>query len=173
MSIVNKARYNRRRMPNLYVTSFAALTLCCLQLGGADWPRFRGPGGNGIDDSARLPAEFSATHNAAWRIKTPQGVSSPVIANGRLYLTGHDGEKRLTLCVDIGKGALLWQHEVARTRAEPFNPTHGPTTPTPAADAAGVVVFFPEVGLISYSRDGEERWRAPLGPFSSVLACLI
>jgi outer membrane protein assembly factor BamB len=91
-----------------------------------------------------------------------------VVANGRLYLTGHDGEKRLTLCVDAGKGALLWQREVVRTRAEPFNPTHGPTTPTPAADAAGVVVFFPEVGLISYSRDGEERWRMPLGPFSSV-----
>jgi outer membrane protein assembly factor BamB len=31
-----------------------------------------------------------------------------------------------------------------------------------------VFVFFPEIGLLAFSREGEELWRTPLGPFTSV-----
>jgi outer membrane protein assembly factor BamB len=31
-----------------------------------------------------------------------------------------------------------------------------------------VFAFYPEVGLLAYSLEGEERWRVPLGPFGAV-----
>ena len=33
-------------------------------------------------------------------------------------------------------------------------------------DGANVYAFFQEFGLISYTADGKERWRLPLGPFN-------
>ena len=38
---------------------------------------------------------------------------------------------------------------------------------TPTADDRGVYAFFPDFGLISYSFEGKERWRHPLGPFDN------
>ncbi|MGI8423372.1 MAG: PQQ-binding-like beta-propeller repeat protein, partial [Chloroflexota bacterium] len=40
-------------------------------------------------------------------------------------------------------------------------------SPSPASDGTNVYVFFAELGLISYTADGQERWRLPLGPFES------
>jgi outer membrane protein assembly factor BamB len=35
-------------------------------------------------------------------------------------------------------------------------------------DSENVYVFFPDFGLLSYTRAGKERWRLPLGPFKNV-----
>jgi outer membrane protein assembly factor BamB len=69
--------------------------LCLLLLGfapalvkAADWPEFRGPGGQGHSDATGLPIEWSATKNIAWRTEIPgKGWSSPVIAGDQIWLT--------------------------------------------------------------------------------------
>ena len=35
-------------------------------------------------------------------------------------------------------------------------------------DGENVYAFFPDFGLLSYTRNGKERWRLPLGPFKNV-----
>jgi outer membrane protein assembly factor BamB len=54
-----------------------------------DWPQWRGPEGQGHAPAARdLPVTWSETENVAW--KTPlagRGWSSPVIGDGRIWLT--------------------------------------------------------------------------------------
>ncbi|MCI0615604.1 PQQ-binding-like beta-propeller repeat protein, partial [bacterium] len=47
-------------------------------------------------------------------------------------------------------------------------PRNGSTTPTPTTDGSNVFVFFPEIGLHAFNRDGKELWRTPLGPFASI-----
>src|SRR5262249_46275996 len=37
---------------------------------------------------------------------------------------------------------------------------------TPVTDGTNIYALFSGYGLISYTRDGEERWRTPLGPFT-------
>ena len=43
---------------------------------------------------------------------------------------------------------------------------NGPASPSPVTDGANVYFFFQDFGLISYTADGKERWRMPLGPFN-------
>ena len=52
-------------------------------------------------------------------------------------------------------------------RAPKVYHANDPASPTPAADADGVVAFFPDFGLVAYTPDGKDRWTLPLGPFTS------
>src|SRR6476660_4876757 len=52
------------------------------------WPQFRGPNGSGVDSGVGYPVTFSPVNNVAWKTTVPYGQSSPVVAGGRVYLTG-------------------------------------------------------------------------------------
>jgi outer membrane protein assembly factor BamB len=146
----------------------AVLLLGAATLRGEDWPRFRGPNGAGVADGAALPGELLPTKNALWKIALPPGYSSPVIFGDRIYLTAFEGDALLTLCLRRSDGSTLWRREAPRPRKESLDDRNGPASPSPAADAAGVVVFFADFGLLAYDHNGRERWRAPLGPFGNV-----
>ena len=134
----------------------------------SDWPRFRGPNGTGISPDRNLPAEIAKDRNLRWTQKTPQGNSSPVVAAGRLWITGWEGDERFLLCYDAATGAPLWRRAVKKGFVEVVNPLNGPTTPTAASDGRAVFVFFPDFGLIAYDLAGKELWRVPLGPFGGI-----
>src|SRR5262249_58352428 len=71
------------------------------------------------------------------------------------------------ICRRHADGGELWRREAARPRRGDFDKRNGPASPSPAADARRVVVFFADFGLLAYDRDGRELWRAPLGPFEN------
>jgi outer membrane protein assembly factor BamB len=133
-----------------------------------DWPRFRGPNGSGVQDSARLPAQLGATHNVVWKVALPPGYSSPVVSGDRVFVTAFEGEKLLTIALDRARGQEVWRRESPRDRKEKLDRRNGPASPTPVADGQNVYVFFPDYGLLSYTFAGAERWRTPLGPFNNV-----
>ena len=67
----------------------------------SDWPRFRGPNGSGISpDAAALPSRLDPARNPAWSRELPPGISSPVIAGGRIYLTGLREKDLVTIALD-------------------------------------------------------------------------
>ena len=131
----------------------------------AQWPQFRGPNGSGVGSSTGYPVEFSPTKNVAWKASVPYGQSSPVVVGSRLYLTASEGLRLITICLDAHTGRELWRREVPRERASEVYRANDPASPTPAADESGVVAFFPDFGLVSYSTEGEVRWTSRLGPF--------
>ena len=52
------------------------------------WPQFRGPGGGGILDRAKLPTSWSTTSNVAWRVEVNgRGWSSPVAWDDQVFVT--------------------------------------------------------------------------------------
>jgi len=66
---------------------FAASLVALTQL-HADWPQWRGPGGQGHSESTQLPAEWSEGKNVSWRTELPgRGWSSPVIAGNQVWVT--------------------------------------------------------------------------------------
>jgi outer membrane protein assembly factor BamB len=132
------------------------------------WNRFRGPNGTGICDDAPLPAEFGAAKNLVWRRELPPGHSSPVVAGGRIYLTAVEHGRIYTFAIDSEGGHILWKQEAPRPRREKLHSLNNPASPTPVADSENVYAFFSDFGLLSYTRDGKERWRLPLGPFKNV-----
>src|SRR5262245_25819853 len=59
---------------------------------GADWPQWRGPHGTGVSDEKDLPLRWSATDNVAWTAELGGvGVSSPIVAGGRVFVTAQVG----------------------------------------------------------------------------------
>ena len=70
------------------------------------------------------------------------------------------------LALDRSTGKQLWQHEVPRLQKGRRENVNGPASPSPVTDGANVYFFFQDFGLISYTAEGKERWRLPLGPFN-------
>jgi outer membrane protein assembly factor BamB len=132
-----------------------------------DWLRFRGPNGSGVADGKRLPREIGPATNVVWKTLVPSGKSSPVVTADRVYLTGHENGALLTFALDRRTGKVLWRREAPGKRDEKRHTLNDPASPSPVTDGKNVFVFFAGYGLISYDRDGKERWRLPLGPFTN------
>lgn len=80
-----------------------------------NWPRFRGPTGDGISTETRLPVEWNDTNHVAWKTPIPgEGWSSPIIWGERIFVTAtlQDGRKCHALCLDAASGQILWNTEV-------------------------------------------------------------
>ncbi|MBL8291234.1 MAG: PQQ-binding-like beta-propeller repeat protein, partial [Bryobacterales bacterium] len=129
----------------------------------ADWPAFRGPNGSGIADNAPLPAKLAPV----WKTELPPGLSSPVVVGDRIYLTGLDSGQLATLALDRQSGRILWQRVLDRPRSEKLHKLNHPASPSVAVGGGSLYSFFPDFGLISYTVQGAERWRVPLGPFTN------
>jgi len=142
--------------------------LVWFSLMASDWDRFRGPNGSGVNEAHGLPVEFGVDKNMRWRVALPPGHSSPILVGDRIFLTAFEGEKLLTFSLDRASGKILWRRESPRTRTSKLDNRNSPASPTPASDGKNIYVFFNDYGLISYGFDGNERWHAPLGPFTNV-----
>lgn len=145
-------------------------TLLALTAGlrAADWPRFRGPNGTGVAETTGLPDSIGPEKNVVWKAALPPGHSSPVVSGDHIFVTAFEGDKLLTMALHRASGRILWRREAPRDRHEKLDRQNSPASPTPAADGRNVYVFFPDYGLLSYTFDGAERWRTPLGPFNNM-----
>jgi outer membrane protein assembly factor BamB len=76
----------------------------------AGWPQFRGPRRDGVcDERGLLPAWSEGGPRLRWSASgLGKGFSSPVIADGRLFITGDFGEECRVLAFDLD-GKPLWQ----------------------------------------------------------------
>src|SRR5580698_4342366 len=74
-----------------------------------DWPRFRGPTGQGVSETKNLPLNWSDTRNVVW--KTPihgRAWSSPVVMGKQIWLStaSPDGRELSAVCVDLDSGKI-------------------------------------------------------------------
>ena len=145
--------------------TFAALAAFA---GDSQWGQFRGANGSGVDTASGYPVEFSPAKNVVWKTAVPYGQSSPVVADGRVYVTASEPGRLLTICLDAKTGKELWRRAIQRAQFTKTYKANDPASPTPVADANGVVAFFPDFGLAAYGTDGKDRWTLPLGPFKNV-----
>lgn len=132
------------------------------------WARFRGPNGSGVSPDRGFPVEFGPRKNVLWSRSVPEGKSSPVLTQKHVFLTAHQGEKLIMLCLDRRTGKIVWERFIPRQRKEFEHTLNSAASPTPTTDGENVYAFFRDFGLISFSPTGKERWRTPLGPFSSL-----
>ncbi len=151
----------------------AALTLSLLAsvvLRADDWPQWRGPNRDGVCGETGLLESFPAGGlKVRWRVPVGWGFSSPVVAQGRVYLADSEVKKpkakeRLH-CLDETTGTALWTHvyEVAYEDWA-FNPTQeiGPVA-TPIVHK-GKVYTLGRLGHIFCldARKGEVLWQGNL-----------
>ena len=134
----------------------------------ADWPQFRGPTGQGHAPDAAVPLEWSETENVTWKVPVEgRGWSSPVIADGRLWLTTavtdpRAGSSLRLLAYDVESGANTLDVEVfGSDETYLLNPKNSFASPTPVLDPDGerVYVHFGASGTAAVGTDGDLLWR--------------
>ena len=137
-------------------------------LGAEEWTRFRGPAGTGIAEGRGYPTEFGEGRNLVWKRAVPAGKSSPVLTATSIFLTAERGTDLVVLCLDRKTGVIRWERAIPRSRREFQHTLNMGASATPVTDGENVFAFFGNFGLISFDGKGKERWRRPLGPFSSL-----
>jgi outer membrane protein assembly factor BamB len=147
--------------------AFAAFTFTA-ELAANEWTRFRGPNGSGISTATRVPTEFGRDKNMLWRLPLPQGHSSPIVFDDRIYLTALRDDVLVTIAIEREGGRILWERAAPRVETKVVDKRNNPASPSPAVEADGIYVFFPDYGMIAYDRDGTERWAMRLGPFNNI-----
>jgi outer membrane protein assembly factor BamB len=137
----------------------------------ADWPRFRGPNGSGVDASANTPAKFTE-RELDWKIALPGvGHSSPVVVGNKVFVTCGDPQsaKRMLICVDLKDGKELWRREHASAPYKQHR-DNSYASGSPAADDGRVVYTFvaPDAFKVyCVDHTGKEQWTYDMGPWKS------
>jgi outer membrane protein assembly factor BamB len=128
----------------------------------SDWPQFRGPGGGAVAEVKGLPEKWGPKENVRWVADLPgRGLSCPVVAAGRVYVTcssGHREGRLHVLCFDEASGQKLWERQFASTGNTGCHPKTCMAAPTPAADAHAVYALFATADLAALDRDGNLLW---------------
>jgi outer membrane protein assembly factor BamB len=136
-----------------------------------EWPRFRGPNGNGQAEPIDLPAAWT-DQDVRWKTTLPaRGHSSPVVWGNKIFVTCADQEsgKRMIIGVDAANGGLLWTHAVEGSYFRQHADNNYASS-TPAVDAKHVYVVWagPDGSvLIALDHDGKSVWSAELGIFKA------
>ncbi len=149
-----------------------------------DWPRFRGPTGDGLvaEPAGGLPLTWSPNENVLWRTPLPgPGSSSPIVSRGRVFVTcwsgyGHDLQspgdlsqlKRHSICLDRRSGDILWNQVTPAPMPEtpyvgPYLPQGGYASHSPVSDGANVFFFHGKSGVHAYTHEGKALWHANVG----------
>jgi len=126
------------------------------------WPRFRGPNGQGVAESAHPPTTFSPSENAIWSTEIPPGHSSPCVWGKRIFLSTFQDGGLQCRAYDRANGKLLWSRDVPAGTIEHTHDFSNPAAPTAAADKQRVVFYFGSFGLVCFSHEGKELWRKEL-----------
>ena len=153
------------------------LIACALRIHGDpgvnnnDWPQFRGPTGQGHSTETGLPIEWSESRNIVWKTPVPgRGWSSPVVADGHIWLTTATKDKGTSLralAYDVENGRELINVEVFHLRsADLTNPKNSHASPTPIVEGDRVYVHFGAQGTAALSTSGEIIWKTRL-PYES------
>jgi len=139
-----------------------------LPLSAAEWSQFRGAGGDGHADTAKLPTEWDQKKNVSWRSELPgNGWSSPVAVAGKIYLTTAvpgtgKGEYSLrALCIDAKTGKTTWDVEVFKEdgSAPKIHSKNSHASPTPLVEGDNVFVHFGHMGTACLrTKDGSNVW---------------
>jgi outer membrane protein assembly factor BamB len=136
-----------------------------------DWPRFRGPNGSGVSlEKHELPAKIGPDENVAWQVDVPHGVSSPVVFDDRVYLTGvRDKSTLIVFALNATDGSKVWEAEVPVIKIEKTDkkPKGRLATPSCTTDGRFVVSSFGSSGLVCHTVSGREVWRRQMGPFDN------
>lgn len=116
-----------------------------------------------------MPVKWSAEENVAWKVELPgAGWSSPIVRDGRIYLTyfsGGDANRDLELgacCLDEKSGKLLWNKVCFAHKTSDLPKIHSKNShasPTPMLDGDRLFVHFGHLGTACLSTTGEIVWK--------------
>jgi len=137
--------------------------VCVSETQAADWPQFRGPGGQGHSDATNLPLTWSETENIQWKVPVAGlGWSSPAIQGDQIWITSavDDGKTLHAIALDRATGKSL--HDVTIFELAEPGPVHSKNShasPTPLIEGDRVYVHYGAHGTACLKTDGTIVWK--------------
>lgn len=124
------------------------------------WPQWRGPNGSGVSTESNLPQSWSGDgKNIRWKVRIAgEGASSPIVSNGRVFLTtAYDSAEATLIAAVVATAATLLTiayvaaaalESVSRRRKQTQQPTTV-TKPTLAGNINTAVTVLASSAFVS------------------------
>ena len=132
-----------------------------LATGISGWLDWRGPNHNGTTDETGLPDKVDGKA-ALWSANFP-GQSSPVIANGKLYINGYVGDgpdlREGVTCFDAETGKQLWQKLENDFLSDTIYLRYSTSSPSIDGETGNVYVLGTQGLLTCFTADGKQLWQ--------------
>jgi outer membrane protein assembly factor BamB len=142
----------------LFLLIVAVLAVAChaVQPDAAsfDWPRWRGPDGDGTSREAGWnPMALEGGPRILWKTAVGFGHSGVAIQDGRVYTIGSSGETRV-YCLRADNGRVIWKSIL---------PTAEPAQATPTVDGDRLYALTCEGSLVCFTtKRGSRVWARDL-----------
>jgi outer membrane protein assembly factor BamB len=146
----------------------ASLLAVASRLAAQDWPQWRGPNRDGLVHGVTVPEKWPKALKEEWRAPVGDGVASPVVVGGNVYVFTRQKDNEVVRCLDLADGKEKWRSEAYPA---PFKPgpgdafSIGPRS-TPAV-VEGRVFVLGISGILSCLDAGTGRllWRKDYQPY--------
>ena len=107
---------------------FLLTTLLLGEAAAADWPVWRGLNRDGI--STETGWSLAADPKILWEAEVGLGFSSFVVADGRVFTTGHADGADVVFCLDEKTGSVRWKHRYPADLGDKYYEGGTSATPT-------------------------------------------
>ncbi len=149
-------------MPRTLLALLMLLTAAVSSV-AADWPQFRGPGGQGHSTAKNVPLTWSETENVTWKVPLPGlGWSSPAVKGDQIWLTAavDDAHSLRALAVNRQSGAIVHDVEIFKLENPgSIHPNNSHASPTPVVEGDRVYIHFGGHGTACLATDGRIVWK--------------
>ena len=130
-----------------------------------DWPMWRGPAQNGISADRRLPLNWSATENVAWKLPMPTvSGSTPIVSGSTVFLSvaesANEGAPLALWAVDRAAGTVRWKQPMGAGNHKVRKGDM--TSPSPVTDGKTVWLLTGTGVLKAFDFAGKELWAREL-----------
>jgi len=125
----------------------------------AEWPRWRGPEGNGIAADAHVnPTALAGQPKIAWKASLGTGFSSVAVAGSLVYGLGNTGGTDTVFCLNADTGRVVWKHSYRCAQG-----SHPGPRATPTVHDGAVYTLSREGHLFALdAATGKVRWQKHL-----------
>lgn len=128
----------------------------------ADWPQWRGASRDGVVGAGHAPATWPGAWTAAWTAEVGEGYSSPVAADGRLFIHSRRDPQEVVIALDAATGKPIWEqrYTAAFTKNQYANQMAKGPNATPLVSGTRLFTFGVTGILTAWdSATGRQLWR--------------
>jgi len=129
----------------------------------AEWPRWRGPKGDGFWQPKGVPADFADREPVQqWKLPVGKGYGGVTIAAGRVYLMDRQTapqEIERVLCLELKDGKLVWQHTWPVTYGEMGGYATGPRSSVTISEGKAYALGATGMAWCLEAKTGTVLWQ--------------
>ncbi len=154
-----------RRLPGSVLAALLLLGSARAAAAVEGWLAWRGPEQCGVSRETGLPDRIRSQQEALWTADWP-GQSTPVIANGRLYILGYkdDGPdlREGVACFNAETGELLWKRTFNDFLSDTIYLRYATASPAIDPETGHVYMQGTQGILAAFTADGQSLWSRSL-----------